>query len=291
MKKLSLDLSTAKIGAIVNTASGSYNDSSKEKLLEILKLAGCNEPHLWLGGPGEVRKAFAEVARRDLDILIVLGGDGTIRSAAQACLHSSTYLIPLPGGTLNMLPRALYGNLSWEDALKTTLASPKSKKISGGRIGDEYFYIAAIIGAPALWADSREAIRKGDIGGAIEKGVQAFQNMFALRIQYKITLRKRGSAEAISIICPLISSALSDTTKALEVAFIDIPTAADVLSIASAAAFTTWREAENISITKTKRLHIWSEKDIPVIVDGETVSCGEKIEVEFVPHAFTALVP
>ena len=51
-------------------------------------------------------------------MLVVLGGDVTIRTAAEACTGTNTYLLPLPGGTLNMLPRALYGDTSWQDTLK-----------------------------------------------------------------------------------------------------------------------------------------------------------------------------
>ena len=52
---------------------------------------------------------FTEAAGQKLEVLIVLGGDGTIRTAAEACSEEGPYLIPLPGGTMNMLPRALYG--------------------------------------------------------------------------------------------------------------------------------------------------------------------------------------
>jgi diacylglycerol kinase family enzyme len=81
-----------------------------------------------------------------------------------------TYLIPLPGGTMNMLPRALYGDLSWEDVLKNTLAAPSTKVLSGGRVANKRFFIAAIVGAPALWTQPRESMREGNIADAIKKG-------------------------------------------------------------------------------------------------------------------------
>ena len=96
--------------------------------------------------------SFAEAAGQKLEVLIVLGGDGTIRTAAEACAEKGSYLIPLPGGTMNMLPRALYGNVPWEEALEKTLTAPSIKVLSGGRIADKQFFIAAIVGAPALWA-------------------------------------------------------------------------------------------------------------------------------------------
>jgi diacylglycerol kinase family enzyme len=77
-------------------------------------------------------RVFSEVGLHTLDVLIALGGDGTIQRAAQQYAENTAFLIPLPGGTMNILPRALYGELSWEDALKNTLATPSAKVLSGG---------------------------------------------------------------------------------------------------------------------------------------------------------------
>ena len=90
----------------------------------------------------------------------MLGGDGTIRRAAEACTETSSYLIALPGGTMNILPRALYGDVSWEDALKNTLTAPSAKVLSGGRAMDRQFFVAAIIGACALGGIARVYTRR-----------------------------------------------------------------------------------------------------------------------------------
>ena len=106
-------------------------------MLDILKLAGIVQPKIWCGAAEEMERSFAEARRQKLEILIVLGGDGTIRTAAEACTKEGLYLIPLPGGTMNMLPQALYGDVSWRDALKSTLATPSPKLLSSGRIADK----------------------------------------------------------------------------------------------------------------------------------------------------------
>jgi len=94
--------------------------------------------------------SFADATEQKLEVLVVLGGDGTIRTAAETCAEKGPFLIPLPGRTMNMLPRALYGDVSWEDALKNALTAPSVKVLSGGRIADKHFFIAAIVRAPAL---------------------------------------------------------------------------------------------------------------------------------------------
>ena len=100
-------------------------------------------------------RSFREATEQNLDVLIVFGGDGTIRTAAEGCAEKGSYLIPLPGGTINMLSRALYGDVAWEESLENTLTAPSIKVLSGGRVAGKQFLIAAIVGAPALLAEPR----------------------------------------------------------------------------------------------------------------------------------------
>jgi diacylglycerol kinase family enzyme len=291
MESNSIRLSELKVGAIINTSSGGCDLESEQKMLSILNRAGIVESKAWCGAAEEMERSFSEAAGQKLEVLIVLGGDGTIRTAAEACAEKGPYLVPLPGGTMNMLPRALYGDVSWEDALKNTLAAPSAKVLSGGRVADKQFFIAAIVGAPALWAEPRESIREGDIIDAIKKGSVAFQKMFERKVQYLISGEIKGEAEAVALICPLISEEMSDSEQALEAAVIDVESAAEVIGLATAAAFGKWRHGRNILLTKTRRVGVQSSKDIPATLDGETVNLGRSAEIDFVSRALTVLVP
>jgi diacylglycerol kinase family enzyme len=264
---------------------------SEQKMLTILTGAGLVEPKVWCSEAKEMERFFAEAAGQKLEVLIVLGGDGTIRTAAEACAEKGSYLIPLPGGTMNMLPRALYGNVSWEEALKKTLTAPSTKVLSGGRVANKRFFIAAIVGAPALWTQPRESIREGNIADAVKKGSVAFRRMFETKVQYLISGGAKGETEAVALICPLISEEMSDSEQALEAAIIDVESAAEVIGLATTAAFGKWRDDRNILLTKTKRVAVQSNKEISATLDGESVNLGMRAEIEFVPRALTVLVP
>ena len=284
-------LQELKVGVIINTSSGSYDSESEQKMLSNLTGAGVVEPKVWCGEAKEMERFFAEAAGQKREVLIVLGGDGTIRTAAEACAEKGSYLIPLPGGTMNMLPRALYGNVSWEEALKKTLTAPSTKVLSGGRVANKRFFIAAIVGAPALWTQPRESMREGNIADAIKKGSVAFRRMFEAKVQYYISEETKGEAEAVALICPLISEEMSDSEQALEAAIIDVESAAEVIGLATTAAFGKWRDDKNILLTKTKRVDVQSSKDIPATLDGEKVNLGRSAEIDFVSRALTVLVP
>jgi diacylglycerol kinase family enzyme len=286
-----IHLSELKVGVIINASSGGYDSKCEDKMLDILKGAGIVEAKIWCGDADQMQRSFAEAARQKLEVLIVLGGDGTIRTAAEACAEKGSYIIPLPGGTMNMLPRALYGDVAWEESLKNTLAAPSLKVLSGGRIAGKQFLIAAIVGAPALLAEPRESMREGNIVDAIEKGSLAFRKMFETKIQYLISGEMKGEAEAVALICPLISEQMSDSEQALEAAVIDVESAAEVIGLVSTAAFGKWRDHRNILLTRTKSMRVQSRNDIPAILDGEKINLGGSAEITFVPKAVTVLVP
>ena len=284
-------LSELKVGAIINTSSGSCDLESEQKMLSILTGAGVIEPRTWCGEGDKMEQFFTEAAGHKLEVLVVLGGDGTIRTAAEACAEGGAYLIPLPGGTMNMLSRALYGDVLWEDALENTLTAPSLKVLSGGRIAGKQFLIAAIVGAPALLVEPRESMREGNIADAIEKGSVAFRKMFETKVQYLISGGMKGEAEAVALICPLISEQMSDSEQAFEAAIIDVESAAEVVRLATTAAFGKWRDDRNILLTKTKRVDVQSSRDIPATLDGEIVNLGTSAEINFVSRALTVLVP
>ena len=287
----SAGLSELKVGFIINTSSGGCDAESEAKMLAQLKDAGIVEPRTWCGGAEKMERAFTEVAREPLQVLIVLGGDGTIRTAAEVCARKGHYLVPLAGGTMNMLPQALYGDVSWEDTLKNTLVAPSVKVLSGGQIADKRFFVAAIVGTPALWAEARESIREGDFLEAVEKGTAAFQKMFETKVQYEISEQIKGEAAAVAVICPLISEEMSDSQQALEAAVIDVESAAEMIGLATAAALGKWRNARNILLSKTALVSLRSSKNIPAILDGERVDLGHSAEIDFVPKAVNVIVP
>ena len=293
MKSAGLDVSGRKVGAIINTSSGGCDAESEAEMLDLLKGANVSNCKTWCGESDQIERAFAEAAMQELKILIVLGGDGTIRTAAEACTGTGTYLLPLPGGTLNMLPRALYGDASWQNALKDTLADPAIKMLSGGRVADAnaLFFVAAVVGAPGLWMEAREAMREGDILDAVHKGGIAFEAMFDTTIQYFISPEVSGEAEVVTVICPLVSEQMSDSEQTLEAAAIAVANAAEVLGLVTAAAFGKWRENKRVTLSKTDRVTVKSSSDIPLFLDGERANVGKNAEITFMPKAVNVIVP
>ncbi|WP_454762147.1 diacylglycerol/lipid kinase family protein [Caulobacter segnis] len=278
-----------RVVAVLNTASGSCDETSESQARQIFAEAGLDAVEIHVVTPSEIVETL-KAAIADADVLVVLGGDGTIASAASLCGHDGPYLIPLPGGTMNMLPKALYGGGDWQAALTATLAAPQIRRVSGGETDGQRFYCAAIFGAPSLWADAREAVREGDLVEAAKRAVTATRRSLSDAIAYEFGDR-RGSADAVAVICPLISQVMDGKEAAFEAVALDPGTAAGLFGLAFHAAFDGWRNDPSVTRAKVKCVHVLAHGEIPAILDGEKVEIERHAKVTFLPMAFRALVP
>jgi diacylglycerol kinase family enzyme len=273
--------------AVLNTESARCDASTAGRIVEIFAKQGLVPPEVVNVDPARVENALEDAAAK-ADVVVVLGGDGTARTAATECGKAGKLLIPLPGGTVNMLSRALYGDVSWDRALTNALAACEVREVSGGSAEGEPFFCVAILGAPALWADAREAIRRGRLLEACKRAVTAIRRS-GEALHYQLGDQLTGSAEAVAVICPLVSKAMRERERTLEAAALDPTTAGAMFSLASHAVFDNWRGDPSVSLAKVKTVRVSGHGRVPVILDGEKVYMGRTVNVTFVPLAFRAI--
>jgi len=87
------------------------------------------------------------------------------------------------------------------------------------------------------------------------------------------------------------NSQITGSEQALEVAIVDVEYPAEVIRLATAAAFGKWRDERKVHLTKTKRLAVRPSKEISATLDGESVNLGMRAEFDFVSGAVTVLAP
>ncbi|MBA3811329.1 MAG: NAD(+)/NADH kinase [Caulobacteraceae bacterium] len=278
-----------RVVAVLNSGSGSCNEESEARANAIFAQAGLPHAVVTRVEPAKIDAALDE-AIAHADVLVVLGGDGTIRTAADKCRASKIFLLPLPGGTMNMLPKALYGQRAWPEALADTLADSEVHEVSGGKAGDHGFFVAAMLGAPTLWADAREAVRGGRLVEAVKRSITAARRGMSEPLDYQFGEALRGSAEAVVVVCPLISKVMSEDERCLEAAALD-PDAAGLFRLGFHALFDDWRADESVSRAKVRQVVVTGHGRVPVILDGEKTRMGRRVEISFTPVAFRALVP
>jgi diacylglycerol kinase family enzyme len=281
------------IEAVVNAASGSVGRGAGEALKAIVEAFGLSvqvaEVH-----PDQLVQALQAAVGAGPDLLIVLAGDGTARLAAELCGPDGPLLALLPGGTMNMLPKALYGTTDWRRALHLALEQGEVRTVSGGEVGGKAFYVAAILGAPALWADAREAVRAMKLRLALARIRRAAQRAFAGRLRFDLADRRTRKAEALTLMCPLVSRAQT-REDALEVDALDPHGVAEAFRLGLRAAFSgmfgDWRQDPAVTTERCRQGQAWARGRIPAILDGEPHRFARRVRFSFRPGAFRALAP
>lgn len=125
-------------------------------------------------------EAACERARgRHADAIIVWGGDGTAACALNTLGPDDPPVLPLPGGTMNMLHKFVHGaDLDPGTCLKTVLENPVEMDIAAGEVMGQRFYVGALLGGLTRLAAPREALRNADFVQAITELGEA--NAFGL---------------------------------------------------------------------------------------------------------------
>ena len=275
--------------AVINAASGGVGADAAARMAEIARAAGL-ALEIATVGPGDVRAAMSDAVQAKPDLLVILAGDGTAAHAADLCGLDGPLLAPLPGGTMNMLPRAIYGTLAWPQALAAALDGRQVSTVSCGEVGGRRFYVAAILGEPALWADAREALRHRRPRLAILRARRAVLRAFSGRLRYRLDNGEAYKAEALTLMCPLTSQAMQ-TDTGLEAAALDPHDAAQGFRLGLATLMGRWRQDPAVTTQVCGAGEAWAKGRIPVVLDGEPHRLDSPVSFRFHPLAFRVLAP
>lgn len=286
---LTAHVAIRKVIILVNPLSGGVGPQAASEAETLLGSYDFEATVTTLEGP-RISTQIDEALKARPDVLFVLAGDGTARSVATRAGPKGPLIAPLPGGTMNMLPKALYGTGDWKLALKRALQEGAPQAVSGGVVEGEAFYCAAILGAPALWAPAREAMRTGKLKLAWMYGRRAFKRAFSGHIRFSLDGGARRRAEAVVLISPMISKAL-DEPVGLEAAAMTTSDAAQAFGLAARALFDDWRHDPNVTTQPARKIRVSARSRIPAVIDGEPMLLGRETEISFLPRAFMALAP
>jgi len=105
-----------------------------------------------------------DAARRGIDGVVVLGGDGTVNEVANGIVGSDCALLPLPGGSTNVFCRTLGLPDDPQDAVKVSLTAIEQdliQRVGIGSVNGRYFLFHTGVGFDAAVVEQVE--RQGDL--------------------------------------------------------------------------------------------------------------------------------
>src|SRR6266566_9019745 len=132
---------------IANPTSGSYvqNANHITDTVSYLRDHGWQAELRLTQQSGDARKFAREAVEQHADIVVAVGGDGTIHEIIQELAGSETALGVLPSGTINVWAREVgipLDNIGARDVL----VNGQIRRVDLGQINDRYFLLMAGIG-------------------------------------------------------------------------------------------------------------------------------------------------
>ena len=249
---------------------------------------------------------------RDFDAVIVFGGDGTINETAQGLVGSDVMLGILPGGSTNVMARALGIPRDPVEAtafVASRLLSSTSSRINVAKLNDRFFLFNAGMGLDAETVRRVEADPEGKrrnhqrlfLRNAFQAGLTQYRG-----IEPMISMRAEGG-EPVKVVTAIACNGAPFTyfggwpvdvcpsarlDKGLDVFGISrlrarmVPRL--VFSLFVSRSHTRWRtssyhhDIESVSLV--------ASRPVPVQVDGDYIGDLDGAEVRLVPEALSLLV-
>ena len=145
---------------VCNSQSGSHDDAALARIAESCHAAGTPLVAIFALPDDDLPDA-AELHRRGIDLLLVWTGDGTINAAARGAAGWDGAILPLPGGTLNLLSKALHGDRAVVEILTDALQGlGRPGPIPTIRADGGDAFITVVAGPATRWAEVRETMRQ-----------------------------------------------------------------------------------------------------------------------------------
>lgn len=279
--------------ALFNPNSGSVSADGAERLRAALEAAGVRGADILQTDGDDFIGQLKTVAAQSPDLFVVWGGDGTLKAALETVGQATPNLLLLPGGTMNLLPKSIHGEKTWDQIVSDVIAAPKRTFLPAGKVNDELFFCAMLAGAPAHFAEARESLRRGELVKAAAEAKVAMDTLNSLHLDARYGdgySFDGGRLPTTSIIGAVVGS-LTKEGKGMEVAALASPTAGGALNVVWTSFFSDWRSAPGVTVVPATSLEIGNGDggDIPVIVDGEHIEAGPKVRVSFIEEAVQCL--
>ncbi len=151
---------------IVNRTAGQRSlDRVLVRLSALFAREGVSVETVATAAPGDATRLAREAATGGTEVVFVLGGDGTLREAAQGLLGTGVPLGPLPGGTANVLAFAL-GLPRDPVAAAALLCRLPPRPIDVGLVGGHVFLMMVSAGLDARVLATLDPVAKRRYGRA-----------------------------------------------------------------------------------------------------------------------------
>lgn len=269
--------------ALINTSSGSVPSDAVDQLSDQLRQLSLDYT-VQAVDASEISDVLTKNATDADAPVIVWGGDGTLACALESFGPSGPAILGLPGGTMNLLHKAIHGSaIDWRTCLTSNAVRSEPRVIAAGLVNDRKFYVAALLGKLTELAGPREDIRAGEVVSA----AATLARSEALNVETALSYQDRGNIEATEAtsVGLFLDHAASPVT--FDIGAIDPDNLLDLARTSLSAMLDDWRTAIGVDRRRAGSLSVRSLTGDPIeaTLDGEMEQLPADIEFSIEANA------
>lgn len=212
--------------------------------------------------PDDELPAPAALDRERVDTVVLFAGDGTINAAVCALAIWDGAVLILPGGTMNLLAKALHGDAQPHAIIHAAHRGGRQVALPFVEAGPHRAFVGLILGPAAHWVRAREAARKGRVKALAAAARNAWRRTFSRGIRLTGAAALHKSYQAVFV-------AASD--GALRVGAIDARDLRSIIELGWDWLTGAWVAARAVDTARVERLGIAGDRPVMALFDGEPV--------------------
>jgi YegS/Rv2252/BmrU family lipid kinase len=289
--------SLQKFAIVVNPKSGSGKSQQAIPRLKDLEKAGKIIRIFEWKKRDEVAHLLEQVFSWEPDVVVAVGGDGTVNLIGSSLIHKNIPMGIIPTGSGNGLARHLGIPMSIEKAV-AKLLQPEIMRIDAGKINEYFFFCTCGLGFDAIVANRFAGLKnRGFLGYSRESFLAIRQlkpeqfdlhfngeeHIFKALILTFANAAQYGNNAFIAPKANLMDGKV-DLTVIEKTNFLKIP------SLLYKLFSKTIDKDSSVHTFSSESFSIRREKKGFLHFDGETATCPEKINISSLPSALMVLV-
>ncbi len=287
-----------KIIFIVNPTSGTTRKKRIVEKIETKTDKGLFDPSIrFTEYAGHATQLAADAVGEGADIVVAVGGDGTINEVARSLVHTDTSLGIIPCGSGNGLARHLHIPLSVNSALHI-INTCEIHRLDYGLCDGRPFFCTCGVGFDAFISEKfANHGKRGPISYAeimLKEGLRYKPELYVIedeetKLRYKAYVITCANASQYGNNCYIAPHAsmkdgLMDVTMISPFGVIGAP--GIVIGMFSK----TLPRNSKVKTFKTRKILITRDQEGPYHCDGDPYKGGKQIEIEIVPKALNIVV-
>ena len=260
-----------KLWFIANPGSGSTTKQRCEAIEAVfaehgLTLVGSSE------FPTEPLPDANKLDSAGADTVVLFAGDGTINAALCKLAEWDGAFLILPGGTMNLLAKALHDSLDPAEIIRHAHASARLVAMPFVEAGPHRGFVGLIVGPAAQWFRAREQARKRRFGRLVSAMRFAWRRTFGRGIRIAGVPHLKRGYQAVLI---------SPDKQGLAVAAIDARDWRSIVALGWNWISGEWVEARAVDTLSVEHMWIAGARPVLALFDGEPVTLDPQTMISF----------